>query len=278
MSHDRDEKSVYEAVASEMKAKRAIHKPLDWELPRRRAESLTGHIRICRSTCIISVAIEVDRLGHNHRGTGRGRNKLDGRMTDLNNARDQATVKARHVDVRNRTKRGVRHRRLEMHTRRKRRGILIVGRHVDLSCRLLVKANVRDTCVLRLKEGSGWRERRGERVSSLRREMSVLWCRGEWAARCIRLVEARQVDALSGRGRSVPLQVTRSARCRANLRKRLRAGFDVRVESALLLGLCVVVAGLRKVHLTSRVWGFEATRRLGRFEVGDACLERLCHC
>ena len=65
-----------------------------------------------QATCIVGIAIEVNGLGHNHSGARGGRNKLDRRRTDLNTRDHETTVKARHIDMRDRPKGRIRHRRL----------------------------------------------------------------------------------------------------------------------------------------------------------------------
>lgn len=249
-------KIVCRGVASgEMKG--SIRESLDLERSQEELRGIAGERKIYSSTCIIGVAIEVDSLWQYHGGAGRGRDKLNWRrMTDLN-TRDKTPVKARYVDVRDRTKGRVWNRWLEVNTARERRGILIIRSHVHKRWWLMLwKTNVRSLWVKRVSSvGRG--ERRSERVRSLVSQVSVLlWCRDEWAARCIRLVEAAagHIHTLRWVRRSVPLQMT-ATWCRANLRKAIRARFlngDVDDGGAVLVRLrpaADLAVGL-KVHLT----------------------------
>lgn len=115
----------------------------------------------------------------------------------------------------------------------------------------------------RVSSGVGRGERRSERVRSLvvsqvSELLLLLLCRDEWAARCIRLVEAvaGHVHTLRWVRRSVPLQMT-ATWCRANLRKAIRARLlhgDIDDGGAVLVSFrpaADLAVGL-KVHLTRR--------------------------
>lgn len=56
--------------------KRSIRESLDSKRSQEELRGIAGGRKICSSTCIIGVAVEVDSLWQYHGGAGRGRDKL----------------------------------------------------------------------------------------------------------------------------------------------------------------------------------------------------------
>lgn len=222
----------------------------------------------------------VNRLGQKHSGIGRGRKKLYGRRTDLNNTRHQATVESRNIDMRNRSKGRIRNGRLEVNAGRQWRTVLVVGSHVDLRWWLRLKSDVGNTwCMWRKKRTTGGVEQ-SRRVKVRLRVSELLWEVSVGSTKWLRLAETRQVDTQGWVRRCVPLQIA-ARRCWANLRTdRLGWLVVLNCKGALLLGFRSGIGGFAlaaEMHLTGWIRGFEPTRCFGRFVVVGACRWKPCH-
>lgn len=122
-------------------------------------------------TCIVGVTIHIKGFWQDDSNTSRGRNKLGRRETDLS-TRDEAAVKARHVNMGDGPKRRVRDGRLEVGAGRRRGAVLVVAHRGNLAVEGTWMADIGD------------RRRLGYcacGIEECRRESVVLGRRGEEA-------------------------------------------------------------------------------------------------